>query len=319
MSHDILQWSVSPVLQNVYGEDEQGNETVVGKELYAAVIPVINGQPIETGWVFDTTALLVHQEIGYHLFDLFTCTCGVAGCVGIHDELHLRVGKDEVQLQIPRVEPFLKRLSPKYFPNAEAPWILTFDAQEYKKALEDLVVQVQAIEAANPGIPVSFWPEDEMPARKPTESIAVQVANLHKWRAENLARIAARQDEAGILYQAHLAISIEDTKYSLYLHDLFEAAANQVFGVQPDDDGFDEDKEKLRDEWIDEQTEYFRDHPQELVSLLKSLPWKSFEKEGYLSHPNSTALRAQLEAAWPNVPVAFVPMEKPEDQDWTLL
>lgn len=318
MPHDTLHWSISPVLQDVYGEDAQGNDVIVGKKLYAAVEPVINGKTIQTGWVFDTMSLLVRKSIGYYLFDVFTCSCGIAGCAGIHDEVHLRVGRDEVQLQFPRVDPFLKRFVPKYFPDADAPLIWTFDAQSYHQALDDLVVQLEAIEVANPGIPVDLWADDGMPVRKPIEPVAVQVANAKKWHAENAARIDDSKAYSGPLYQAHLAINIEDTSYNLSVHGLFEAVADTVFGVQSDDE-IDEDTDKLREEWIDEQTVYFRQHPEELVALFKSLPWPSFQEHGYLSHVNSKNLIEQLAGEWPNVSVVFVPMEKPEDQDWTLL
>ena len=318
MPHDTLQWSISPVLQDVYGEDAQGNDVVVGKTLYAAVVPVINGQPIETGWVFDTTTLLVHQSTGYHLFDLFTCSCGIAGCAGIDDEIHLRVGPDEVQLQIPRVDPFIKRFVPKYFPSADTAMVWTFDAKAYHQALDSLVVQFKAIEAANPGIPVALWPDDGHPGRSLPKSVATQLIDLKKWHAQSIARVDDAKAYSGPLYQAHMAIPIHDASYHLSVHGLFEVVANTVFGVQSDDD-VDEDADKLREEWIDDQTVYFREHPQELVALFKSLPWASFQEQGHLYHANSKNLIQQLASEWPNVAAVFVPMEQPEDQDWTLL
>lgn len=318
MPYDTLQWSIVPLSQDVHGEDAQGHDAVVGKSLYAAVTPIINGQAIETNWVFDTVALMVRQDIGYHVFDLFTCTCGVAGCAGIHDEIHLRVGLEEVQLQIPRVEPFIKRFVPKYFPSISEPFIWTFDAKTYHQSCADLIKQIQAIEASNPMTPVELWPDDERPSKTPIESVAIQLANAHKWSSEYKANINDSKAYLGPLYQAHMSIEIEESSYNLSVNSLFDSVGNTLFGVPPEDE-VDEAADELRNQWLEEQTVYFRQHPQELIALFKSLPWESFQEHAYLFHADSARLTARLADSWPHVEAKLVTLERPEDQDWTTL
>lgn len=315
MPYDTLDWSIHPVLQNMHGEDDHGNEIVIGQTLYAEVTPIVNGTPVSTGWTFDTVALLVRNQCDYHLFDLFTCSCGVAGCAGINDEIHLRVGPTEVQLQIPRQAPFLARFIPTHFPDAEAALVWTFEAAAYHQALADLVVRLQALDAANPGTPVTMWADDGVPDRRPTEDIATQMANAHKWFAQSRARTEGEKAYHGVLYCAGLEMNIQDATYKMQVHNLFSSVADTLFGEDPED----EDADKLRDEWLDEQVVYYRDHPQELIALFKSLPWERFEEDGYMFHANSTSLVQALADQWPNVDVALVPMENPQEQDWTLL
>ena len=318
MHYDKIQWSISLVPQDLHGTDAQGNETIVGHNLYAAITPVINGQAIETNWVFDTVALLTRRSIGCHAFDLFTCTCGVAGCAGIHDELYLRVSEKDVELQIPREDPFIKLLVPKYFESIDQPFIWTFETREYQQACDNLIEQLQALEVANSDTPISLWLDDERSSKDPVKAVAIQLANARKWFAEGNARTNDQKAYLGTLYHAHMSIEIEDAHYNLSIHGLFDAVGNTLFGV-PSEDEIDDAADALRAQWLNEQIVYFRQNPDELIALFKSLPWDSFQEHAYLFHADAAHLTARLAASWPYVAVAFVPAENFANQDWTKL
>lgn len=316
MIYDTLEWDIAPVLQNVYDEDAAGKEMLLGQFLHLEVTPIVNGTRVETPWVFDTAEVLARRDIGYHLFDLFTCTCGVAGCAGIHNDVHLRIDTKNVQLQFPRVKPFIENLVPKHFPNTETPLVWTFDAKQYQLASEDLISRLLALEVENIGTPMSLFPEDDYAFSNPAKSIALQLSRAAQYFAEYTADVNENKLYLGPLYQAELKIEIEDDVYTLRVSDVFEAAYDNLVSEQSKDN---DENDQARKNWIQKKIVYFRESPQELVAFAKSLSWESFHMYGYLMRATTEHPMVQLKQQWPNIVVTFVPADNPETQDWTLL
>jgi hypothetical protein len=136
--------------------------------------PLADGIPLHKGYVFDIAPL-----IGYGLrdvdTDLYTCSCGVAGCAGIHEEVELRVDAESVSWTFPE-DPFRKGLAGELFP-ADAPLTLHFDKAQYQRALESAEAQLLAL-AADGGAPVvlavaSAYPDIDTPLAEVLATIRV--------------------------------------------------------------------------------------------------------------------------------------------------
>lgn len=310
-----LEWSITTTQEDTRCLDGHANE-YVRPTLCAKVVPVVNGTPMTTPWVFDPLTLFDRQLQGYYLFDMFTCDCGVAGCAGIHDHVHLRVNQDTVQWQFPREEPFLSKFIPAHFADNTSPMVMTFGAQEYHIALQSLRQQLVDLENNNPGVPVTLWPDDGQLQRKPLSSVDVLIQESNDWFLQREERI--RDDKAywGPLYRAELHIPMEETAYTIGIHSFLDAVCDKVLGQ---DDTDEPEIDDLRADWMTEQIGYYRDHPIELLTLFKSMPWECMQDYGYIAHANQTALATWIGTQWPNIPVVFVPEVLPEQIDWTLL
>ena len=73
----------------------------------ALVAPEIHGLRLPTSGrerPLDAFSLLVQRDVPGG-FDLYTCSCGVAGCAGFHDEVELSVDGQALTWQIP-LEPY---------------------------------------------------------------------------------------------------------------------------------------------------------------------------------------------------------------------
>lgn len=94
--------------------------------------------------VFDAVSVLVQGTRAGEL-DIYTCTCGVAGCAGIHEEVVVEVDDAQVRWRFPE-DPFRKRLSLALLPEGE-PLVLAFDRAQYSAALADLTQRIEALTA----------------------------------------------------------------------------------------------------------------------------------------------------------------------------
>lgn len=317
MPYDTLEWSLTPVLQDSYGYDDQGNEILLGKHVYASVQPIVNGNLVNTPWVFDTMGVLVRQDPGYYLFDMFTCTCGIAGCAGIHDEVHVRVQNDVVQWQFPRLEPFLAAFVPAHFASADNALVWTFETQYYQQSLKALMDLLRNMEAEHSDIPLQLWPEDGVPNTKAREKLDAQLTKSQAWFMDSTAQTKDERAYWGPLYRADLVVDVEGTCFNLNVHNLLEIVCDKVVGTC--DDEIDEELDALRAQWQEDQVAHFRHHPGELVELFKSMPWDTLREHGYILHADQDRLKALLACQWPNVQARLVEHEHPEQQDWTRL
>lgn len=161
--------------------------------------PSVDGMPLHDGYVFDVSPL-----IGYGLrnasTDLYTCSCGIAGCAGIHDEVELQVSDDAMVWLFPEV-PFRKTLPAALFP-ANQPLAVRFDREQYRQALQSLEAQLLAL-AADGGTPVILAPTTYPDFSK---SLADSFAASRKWADRVLERQAQRQALFGVFYDQEVLI-----------------------------------------------------------------------------------------------------------------
>ena len=315
MLYDTLQWSLTPVVQDSYNFDEQGNEQIADKKMYAAIAPIVNGNVLSTGWVFDTTALLVRKNIGYHLFNMFTCSCGEAGCAGIHDEVHVRVQTDIVQWQFPRQSPFIETLVPGYFASVDNPLVWTFEASAYTEALALLVTMLEKLETETLDMSVELWPQDGRPNDAPTQKVLIQLETAERGFNDYSEKKKDARAYWGALYSASLAIAVDDATYSISVRDFLEVVCDKIH-EKIDDNETDEELNNVRDTWKQEQTGYFKTRPEEFVTLFKSMPWEELRNVGYVWSADSDRILERVGSLWPNVNAYLVLDESPENMDW---
>ena len=313
MQHDSLDWSLEPIEYESSCFDKDGNELPF-TALHAKVLPIVNGVPLDTGWVYDTLGVLGRTELGHYTMDMLTCSCGVAGCAGIDDHVHIRVDADTVQWQFPRQDPFPKTLVPTHFASADAPLLWTFDAKQYHASIASLIAQLKALESSTE-LPMTLSPDDggRRQAVQTKPSIEDSIAQARHWVRQRQEAVRDEQAYWGVLYRADVAIPVEHTALTIGVRTVFEAVADQIFG---DIDDEDTDRQEKRDAWCEEQADYFRQHPDEVVALFKSLPWSSVQEHGYIFDAQEERLCAYLASQWPNVPAKVVPYESEESKDW---
>jgi hypothetical protein len=93
---------------------------------YIDVFPVIDGKTVDAT-VFDFNALLAAEDLPFACFDIFTCSCGHAGCAGYFDPFIAATQPDAVTWY-----------TTGQIANLLGAPILTFEPSAYKTALATL-------------------------------------------------------------------------------------------------------------------------------------------------------------------------------------
>lgn len=100
---------------------------------------LVNGKQPTTQYTFD-----ILNVIGYGArscdIDLYTCSCGVAGCAGIHDAVQVLAEGEVVTWLFPE-KPFRTQFDPALFP-AEQPLLVRFARTQYLQAIADIEAQL---------------------------------------------------------------------------------------------------------------------------------------------------------------------------------
>lgn len=165
-------------------EDEFQEKPVPRPYLSVEAWPVVGGHRViegRTSYVFDTVMLLSHGTEPSD-FDPFTCSCGVAGCVGIHENVQLEADADEVRWVFPE-EPFRKELNPALAADGVA-LVLRFDRLQYEAALADLEKRILGL-AEQRTLPVVVPPDSHPNLDEPFgEKLAAQREHTARWIAD---------------------------------------------------------------------------------------------------------------------------------------
>lgn len=101
--------------------------------------------------VFDAVSVVL-QGLEPGEFEVYTCSCGVAGCAGIHEDVVLEADDRYVRWRFPK-DPFSKRLDAKLNGPAKTP-IVEFSRTQYAEALAGLEAQLNRLVQA---LPVKSW------------------------------------------------------------------------------------------------------------------------------------------------------------------
>jgi hypothetical protein len=131
---------------------ERVSEFEEGPYLEFVVRPLIDGQSpyqeADREHVFSAMDILIQGRQPGAL-DIFTCSCGVAGCAGIHYDCHLESDAETVRWKFPE-SPFRKCLSQALRPAGE-PIVVEFDRGQYEQALAELERDLETLTEGRPG------------------------------------------------------------------------------------------------------------------------------------------------------------------------
>lgn len=119
------------------------------------VRPLVDGQQLVEGYVFDALTVIAHGCRSADV-DLFTCSCGIAGCAGIFDDARIEVSDTHVSWTFPE-EPFREKLNAELFP-ASAPLTVCFEREHYASAVAGLEQSLLGM-SVDGGLPVSLVPD----------------------------------------------------------------------------------------------------------------------------------------------------------------
>jgi hypothetical protein len=196
---------------------EASPEDGLPKHAVFSVQPLVDGARLHDpgkSHVFDALSV-VSAGLGGGSCDIFTCSCGVAGCAGIHEDVRIEVFGDEVSWVFPE-RPFRNSFSLRFQGAHE--FEVVFDKAQYAQELSRLVRSLED-EAAKMGLPYLTEPcEHPSP-----DALALGLADFaakckigaDEWREQSRARskaagrlsdwsIEARLSN-GRLYEASLA------------------------------------------------------------------------------------------------------------------
>lgn len=129
-------------------EDDEGRKVPV-----AEVTPLVNGKPVlphSNSRPFDALAVLQRRDDRGE-FDLYTCSCGVAGCAGIFEPVRLLSENGDVTWALPE-EPYRTALDAA---QEGLPLALSFKRRQYLAALDGLEVELLQLAESNAGMRVA--------------------------------------------------------------------------------------------------------------------------------------------------------------------
>lgn len=196
----------------------------IGAHRAIQVVPEVDGIIVSFA-VFDALSVIAHHLTSAS-FDLFTCSCGVAGCAGIFKEVALCVTDETVSWTFPE-EPFRGRLDAALFP-ADRPLRLVFDKAQYAQALSDLWERLLAVEAEGP-TPVAVQPDCYPDLSEPLGTQLKQCqAGVAAWRARMAERAALYRE----FIDAEVRIQLRSgAEYRVFLESLVDAYALWTTGA----------------------------------------------------------------------------------------
>lgn len=221
--------------------------------------PVVDGLPLlPTGYLFDTLAVLSYGRKTCAT-DLFTCSCGVAGCAGIHEEVEIVRTVRDVSWTFPE-DPFRTRLEPRLFPAGEF-LTVRFARGQYDAALRALERELEVM-GADGGLPVVI-PPDSSPDL--SLSVRTQIQNAKKFAAQYLKRLAHRKAIFGLLYDQRVVVQFADGVRRYLAATVAAELQAEHISVETDEDS----SEVLEKVVLPELLR----NPHAIGEVLRTLPW----------------------------------------------
>lgn len=174
------------------------------------VTPHVNGQQlmVNARWpVFDALALFMHGEAP-STFDLYTCSCGAAGCTGIFDEFSLDSDDSTVCWTFGE-DYFRKQLNTALLP-ADQPLKVVFDKAQYLEAVAGL--RAELIELDNKWeLPVLVVVTD-FPEAHLDRTVQQTIEKCEEWFRDECAEEADRLVRYGELLNLGVRAEFADGK-----------------------------------------------------------------------------------------------------------
>lgn len=160
---------------------------------------LVNGKEPTKTHTFDARTVVAYGARSCHV-DLYTCSCGVAGCAGIHDDVAIVANADTVTWTFPE-DPFRAQFDAELFP-ADRPLQVQFDTRQYLQALADLEAQlfelVMSSEEHAALVPYTYPDFDRV--------IGEELVSAKDWADKRLAHIAYLKSMFQHLYDQEVLV-----------------------------------------------------------------------------------------------------------------
>jgi hypothetical protein len=177
------------------------------EQMGITVTPVIDGTPMPNIGVFDAVDMLIYGASTAES-ELYTCSCGNAGCAGFHEPVQLQAVGETMTWLFPE-RPFRAQLGPALVPSivpAEVPLAVMFDREQYVKALATLESDLAAAFKASPipAVVIPGWSCEQLGAKSFRAMLKAARKRRAEWDASRLARANAEGPLRDLQYQVHL-------------------------------------------------------------------------------------------------------------------
>jgi hypothetical protein len=172
-------------------------------QLGIEVTPVLDGIPFPNLGVFDAVDMLIYGAADAET-DLYTCSCGVAGCAGFHEYVQLRASDDAMAWMFPEA-PYRAGLDPARFPPG-VPLQVTFDKAQYLKALAALEADLGKLfkDSAIPAVVIPGWSCEQSNTKTFRGMLKAARKRRLQWDADCRARTQAEGTLRDFQYAAAL-------------------------------------------------------------------------------------------------------------------
>ena len=191
--NQVLSFEITPIVKNADAGAAPTPDSInfgsPGAFLHVTVEALVDGRSLYDGEpdVFDAVRVLA-QSTHPDTLDIYTCSCGNAGCAGIWEDTNLVVGKDFVSWVFPESD-FRSRFGDEVFP-AGTPMTVTFTKSQYVEALKELQDNIEALRVQH-NLPFAVGPNPGYPKWSKGVSFHKSVAKARKRRLEYRARVKA--------------------------------------------------------------------------------------------------------------------------------
>jgi hypothetical protein len=103
---------------------------------------------------FDALTAILYGVRSGECF-LYTCSCGVPGCAGLHEGVLVSIADAQVTWAFPSIT-YRKKLQPPFVSETLESVVLTFQSEQYFEAFKNLTARLHALAADNPHLQLSF-------------------------------------------------------------------------------------------------------------------------------------------------------------------
>jgi hypothetical protein len=229
-----------------------------------------------SGYFFDLGTILAMRDTPDEDAYPFTCSCGVPGCVDIHQASHITVSETTVEWELPPHTAYMLDFREDLVPD-DGPVRLVFDRVQYLDALDAVTLELEALALAA-GREVDIWPGStgpDSPSGKPIP-VREQLAAYRQRALDAIAEQEWRVETWGELLQQDLVLTMPNGfVFWLPFDDLSCAAVGAQYWDL-------EEKHIQRIE--NEIVPKLRESLDAAINILKSIPWPELRE--YLFHDN---------------------------------
>lgn len=258
---------------------------IYGREIGSAGAPVS---------YFD---LLAYRGLSCE-FTLLTCSCGVSGCAGYHDNAHQVWGEKIVEWYLNHEE--YRPHFPGWNPHEDRPehMFMRLDTAAFSAALDNLLHQVKVALEDGPLHLAPGW--DDEPLRT-FEEFLEAIGKQRAWLLEQREHEARQRSVFGPLYdlqvRAHFTNgAVHEAYMNALLRDVLLKEAESL-GIEPDDDSDEHVYYAVENVWL---PRFLAEGAEPVLTFIQNQPWDTVEHRFFRvkDADKGGTLRGSVQSRW---------------------